>query len=124
MKKKFLKLIIIILLIFLAIFLIFKLYCNYHYKEMKQKVTDGILWQFHATRPNGCLKETDGIESEWTAPWLISQGYIKKDDLLDVDSSSYCRAYALTKCKNLEFQYKIYLKCKFYTTKGYKDYWD
>ncbi len=127
MKKRLKRFLIIlgILLVLIAItFLGINCYAQKRYKEMHASMEEGILWQFRATRPNGCLVEEDGIESEFRAPYLINQGYIKKEDLLDIDNKSYCKAYAITKCENQKFTYKIYLKCKYYKDKGYHDYWE
>ena len=43
--------------------------------------------------------------------------------MLDTSGKSYCDGYAKTfVAEDCEIDYKIYIKCNDYKTKGYKDY--
>ena len=60
----------------------------------------------------------------------IDNGYLKKDELLDVDGKKYCDVYVIIQStfenpqdhqNNCSIAYKFYLKCNKYKDKGYKD---
>lgn len=91
------------------------------YEEIKKDFEDGLKWKIKATYPNGCFEEDYHIGTT-TSSYLINQGYIKKEILLDVDGKSYCKANAKTSCKDGEIVYNIYLKCNNYVTDGYEDW--
>ena len=63
--------------------------------------------------------------------FLINNGYIKKEELLDIDNKSYCDVYVdisteykdkLDHQRDCKIYYKIYLKCNEYADKGYIDW--
>ena len=64
----------------------------------------------------------------FNSSWLISNGLIKSNELLDIDKKSYCDAHVKAKAyfenpldhqKNCAVYYQIYLKCMNYEDKGY-----
>ena len=66
--------------------------------------------------------------------FLINNGYIKKEELLDVDGKNYCDIYVVVYRyidesisfeaygNDCEVNYKAYIKCKDYEDKGYVDW--
>ena len=97
---------------------------NVRYEEILKAFEAGVDWNLKATNPNGCQEKgyedvTISYKSRITSDVLISNGYIKMVDMLDVDEQSYCTAYAETDCEGDKIVYKSYLKCKDYTTDGY-----
>lgn len=128
MKKNIFKFILIIILavIFIAGILEYQKYReNKRYEEIIKDFEEAINWELDATgiskkkcEPNVTKK---GITS---ATYLISQGYLKKKSMLDIDGKSYCKAYAKRfDTKDCGVDYKIYLKCKNYKTNGWVG-WD
>ena len=76
-------------------------------------------------------KKANTSGTHYNASFLISNGYIKKDELIDVDGKNYCDVYVVIQAnfedpqdhqKNCSTAYKIYLKCKDYKDKGYIDW--
>ena len=141
MKKKVVIPIIIFLIISIFIGLIFyrkeqekqELKAQARYSEIKESVKKAVEWNVSAQLPS-CIIVTENKEANrWTyynSSFLIKNGYIKKDELLDVDSKSYCSVYVeiyvyfenpLDHQNNCEAYHKIYLKCKDYKDKGYKN---
>jgi len=105
----------------IIIFLIFITGCDNkedRYEEIIKDFEEGLLWHLNASYPN-CQEGSSGII---TSSFLISNGYIKKEILLDVDKESYCKVNAKRACVNGENTYKIYLKCKDYVSDGYVDW--
>ena len=93
-------------------------------------------WNINAMYPNCPIKDNfDEEKSKFTgnhynSSFLINNGYLKKDELLDVDGKSYCDIYVIIQStfensqnhqNNCSIAYKIYLKCNKYKDKGYKD---
>ena len=124
MKKNMFKFILIIILVILFIVGILgyqKYKENKRYEEIIKSFEDAINWELDVTgtskkncEPNVTKR---GITS---ATYLISQGYLKKESMLDIDGKSYCKAYAKTfDTEDCGVDYKIYLKCKNYKTNGW-----
>lgn len=146
MKKKILILIIIIALILAGVFL----YTNgknqrlkqiekekeNRYIEIKETVKKGIEWNLKAMYPNcpivDILPEAEYYGgTHYNAYFLISNGYIKQEDLLDYDGKSYCDIFVkvnnykknpMDEQHDCNVSYKLYLKCDGYTEKGYQDW--
>ena len=137
MKKIIIILIIILAIVFSGIFGI-KAYIsdkeNKRYNEIKESVKKAVEWQIKATEPY--CKLVHGIPSNINfnsgghlqAKYLINNGYIKKEELLDIDKKSYCDVYVVNKGVYVEqsnpkegctVYYEYYLKCKKYEDKGY-----
>ena len=102
------------------------------YDEIRASVKGAVEWYISARYPYCSIasgfKETTGPSSGHNSLHLINQGYIKKDELLDIDNTSYCDVYVkinpeyddpYNHQKNCRIYYKIYLKCKNYEDKGY-----
>ena len=92
------------------------------YKEIKNDFEVGLKWNISSSYPNGCLNPDVSYNEIITSNYLIQQGYIKKEVMLDVDGNSYCKANANTDCKDGKIVYNIYLKCKDYVDEGYVDW--
>ena len=103
------------------------------YSEIKESVKKAVEWNINAQLPS-CPIVTENKEANlWTyynSSFLIKNGYIKKNELLDVDNKSYCSVYVeiyayfenpVDHQNNCEAYHKIYLKCKDYKDKGYKN---
>lgn len=58
-----------------------------------------------------------------TSGWLIYQGNLKKEDMLDVDGENYCKALAKTYMgDNCNIEYKLYLSCQNRTDEGFENW--
>lgn len=102
------------------------------YAEIKESVKKAVEWNISAQYPycniSKDFRETSFPGSFYNSSFLIDNGYIKKEELLDIDGKSYCDVYVdintyyedpLDQQKNCELYYKIYLKCNNYKDKGY-----
>lgn len=105
------------------------------YNEIKESVKKAVEWNIKAQYPKCEIsKEFQKANSGgpfYNSNFLINNGYIKKDELLDVDNKSYCDVFvvitsyfedSLNHQNNCEVYYKIYLKCQNYKDKGYEDW--
>ena len=60
--------------------------------------------------------------STWSSQLLINYGFLKKEEMLDVDGKSYCKATIEEYMgENCTMKYDIYLSCKDYEDEGYYD---
>lgn len=139
MKKKMLIILSLILLISLCSIISFMIYKSKkenkeqdRYDEIRANVKKAVEWEISAVYPYCSIasgfKEPTGSSSHYNSSYLINQGYIKKNELLDIDNTSYCDVYVKINPnyedkydyqKNCKIYYKIYLKCKDYEDKGY-----
>ena len=139
MKKKIIILLSIVFVIGITIIMGIFLYKNIkenkeqaRYDEIRENVKKAVEWEINAVYPYCSIasgfKKTAGPSSGHNSSHLINQGYIKKNELLDVDNNSYCDVYVkinpdyedpYNHQKNCKIYYKIYLKCKNYEDKGY-----
>lgn len=105
------------------------------YSEIRENVKKAVEWNIKAQYPKCPItnnnKESKGASSFYNSSFLINQGYIKKEELKDIDGETYCDVYVkinpyyedpLDQQKNCEISYKIFLSCKDYTDKGYIDW--
>ncbi len=134
MKK---KIIIFLILVFCLIGVIFIYVVNRNikrqerYNEIKENIKKGVEWNLNAIYPK-CSLITKHDEKErhlgtFHSIDLINEGYIKKEELLDIDKKSYCDAFVeifktsneSTEQNKCKIRYKIYLKCKNYEDNGY-----
>ena len=108
---------------------------NKRYIEIKESAKKAVEWNIKAMYPNCHI--TDNFDDDknanmsgnhYNASFLINNGYIKKDELIDVDGKHYCDVYVIIQTffddpqdhqKNCSTAYKIYLKCEDYKDKGY-----
>ena len=126
MKKKIVILIIfiVIVIIILSIYIFNNTKEKERYNEIKEAFEKAVIWELDATG-NSKMHCEENITKEITitADNLISNGYLKKEDMLDIDGKSYCDGYAKTfAADDCGIDYKIYIKCNGYKTNGYKDY--
>ena len=126
MKKKLLILIIfiVIVIIILSIYMFNDAKEKERYNEIEEAFEEAVIWNLDATG-NSKKHCEENITKEITikADHLISNGYLKKEDMLDIDGKYYCDGYAKTfVAEDCDIDYKIYIKCNDYKTKGYKDY--
>lgn len=99
-KIKFIIISLIILLITLLSFILLnqhnkanekKLNEN-RYNEIRRSVEKAVKWNIGAMYPN--CEISDGFKdlsgTHYNSSFLINNGYIKKEELLDIDNKSYC----------------------------------
>lgn len=126
MKKKLVILIIfiVIVIIILSIYIFNNTKEKERYNEIKEAFEKAVIWKLDATgNSKKHCEENITKEITITADNLISNGYLKKEDMLDIDGKSYCDRYAKTfAADECGIDYKIYIKCNDYKTEGYKDY--
>lgn len=105
------------------------------YSEIRESVKKAVEWNISAQYPK-CeiskeFKKTTFGGTFYNSNFLIKNGYIKKEELLDVDNKSYCDIFVvinpyfenpLDHQNNCEVYYKIYLKCQNHIDKGYEDW--
>lgn len=130
------KVIILIFFIIICIIVGSVIYKNYkaqkRYAEIRENVKRGVEWNIRAMYPKCSLvkesNEQEYSKSTYHSDFLINNGYIKKNELLDIDNSSYCDVFVenyayfenpMDYQNNCEVYYKIYLKCKNYEEEGY-----
>ena len=138
-KKKIMIAMVILIVLCIAISLI--LYNKYEkdkknreqqrYNEIRESVKTAVEWNINAMYPyceisDGFKKDLSG--THYNSSFLINNGYLKKEELLDVDKKSYCDIYVDIKNefqnqqdhqRNCKIYYKIYLKCNNFEDKGY-----
>ncbi len=148
MKKKIIIFVSIVLVIILAIVVVIQKHNediktnkdnnDKRYLEIKESTKKAVEWNIKAMYPNCPITDTFDDDknantsgTHYNASFLISNGYIKKDELIDVDGKNYCDVYVVIQAnfedpqdhqKNCSTAYKIYLKCKDYKDKGYIDW--
>ena len=141
MKKKIMTSILIVLVLIIGLSICLILYkeeqekqkkkAQERYDEIIERVNKAVEWNISAQYPKCSIskgfKETP-TGTIYNSKFLINNGYIKKEELLDVDNKSYCDVFVdinhhyenpLDHQNNCEVYYKIYLKCKNYEDKGY-----
>lgn len=128
MKKNIFKIILIIILVVILIAGVFgykKYKENKRYEEIIKDFEEALIWELDATGVSKKKCEPNVTKNSITsATYLISQGYLKKESMLDANGKSYCKAYAdIFDTEDCGVDYKIYLKCKNYKTAGYIS-WD
>lgn len=105
------------------------------YDEIKESVKKAVEWNLRASHPKCTIlnnyDKNAKKETYYNSSFLIKNGYIEKNELLDIDGKSYCDVYVIIREKledpldqqnNCEVSYKIYLKCNDYEDNGYIDY--
>ena len=129
MKKEllFLIIVVVIVIIILSIYITFNFNIakeKERYSEIKEAFEKAVIWNLDATSDSKRhCEENISKEITITADLLISNGYLKKEDMLDIDGKTYCDGYAKTfAVEDCGIDYKLYIKCNDYKTKGYKDY--
>ena len=142
MKKKNI-IIISVLIIFISLIVLRFVFFNKknvneitseeRYKEIRESAEKAAEWHLKATQPYCVIGDSKEKKkySHMNSRFLINNGYIKKEELLDIDGESYCDIYvveyryidvsiSLESYKNdCEVNYKVYIKCKDYEDKGY-----
>lgn len=117
--KKFLKITIINILIIMIVVFCFVLVINNHekkrYLEIKNSFNDAVQKEIDATFVvkdyYNCNIAVNNYKVSDES--LISQGYLKKSDMLDIDKVNYCTGHAnVSMGKNCNLKYKSYIKCK------------
>ena len=106
------------------------------YKEIRESAKNAAEWYLKATQPYCVIGDSKEKKRylHMNSKFLINNGYIKKEELLDVDDKSYCDFYVViyryidesisfeSYGNDCEINYKVYIKCKDYEDKGYV-YW-
>lgn len=142
MKKKNIILISILFLVIIGIIVsIFfinnkEIIPEERYKEIKESAKNAAEWHLKATQPYCVIGDSKEKKrySHMNSKFLINNGYIKKEELLDIDGKSYCDIYVVVYRyidesisfeaygNDCEVNYKVYIKCKDYEEKGYVDW--
>ena len=144
MKKKNI-IIISVLIIFISLIVLRFVFFNKknvneitseeRYKEIRESAKKAAEWHLKATQPYCVIGDSKEKKkySHMNSRFLINNGYIKKEELLDIDGESYCDIYVriydrfedeLDHQHNCYVSYKLYLKCNGYEEKGYFDWGD
>lgn len=143
MNKKILIIFIILVIIGASIILVVKnnqkekRLKQSRYLEIKETVKKGIEQNLKARYPN-CpivddIEEENAPGNQYNASYLINNGYLKKEDLLDYDQKTYCDIFVKVKSyrknpldaqKDCNVSYELYLKCSEYQEKGYENWND
>lgn len=103
------------------------------YEQIKENVKIAVEKSLKVQYPSCPIKDVydENLKAggrHYNSSFLISNGYIKKSELLDVDNQSYCDVYVDIKAhyeneydhqNNCNVYYKIYLKCNNYEDAGY-----
>jgi len=102
------------------------------YAEIRESAKKATEWYLGALYPNCSISngtsETYTFKGSENSSWYINQGYIKRNELLDIDEKSYCDIHVkhgayfenpLDQQRNCAVYYQIYLKCMNYEDKGY-----
>lgn len=106
------------------------------YKEIRESAKNAAEWFLKATQPYCVIGDSKEKKrySHMNSKFLINNGYIKKEELLDVDGKNYCDIYVVVYRyidesisfeaygNDCEVNYKAYIKCKDYEDKGYVDW--
>ena len=131
MKKKILIIIIILITIttIITALILFnskrqKELNNKKYEEILNALEEALIWEMDATDISDKRNCGSPISGSLTSEYLISQGYLKREDMKDVDNKSYCNGLAKIRRKDgCKVKYKLYISCKDYETKkeGYVD---
>jgi hypothetical protein len=91
------------------------------YKEINESANEAALWYLKAS--NEIDVEREGIEENYIPfSFLISQGYLKRKDIVDINNINNCDGYITYKIENKEVTcINTFIKCKNYETENYKD---
>lgn len=106
------------------------------YEEIRESAKNAAEWHLKVSQPYCVIGDTKEKRkySHANSSFYINNGYIKKEELLDVDGINYCDMYvveyryidesnSIESYKNdCEVNYKVYIKCKDYEDKGYIDW--
>lgn len=142
--KKYKNIIIVLLIVlFLVLGIILFVYkikpndkTSSRYDEIRESARKAAEWHLKATQPYCVIGDTKEKKkySHMNSTFLINNGYIKKEELLDVDGESYCDIYVVdyryidesisleAYGNDCEVNYKVYIKCKDYEDEGYIDW--
>ena len=119
--KNFLKItllnILVISLIIFCFILIIKNNEKKRYLEIKNSFNNAVQKEIDATFVVKDYYNCNVAVNNYKvgSEFLISQGYLKKKDMLDIDKVSYCTGYAnVFMGENCNLKYKTYIKCKNY----------
>ena len=117
--KKFIKITILNILIIMIVVFCFVLVINNHekkrYLEIKNSFNDAVHKEIDATFVVKDYYNCNIAVNNYkiSDEFLISQGYLKKSDMLDIDKVNYCTGHAnVSMGKNCNLKYKSYIKCK------------
>lgn len=92
---------------------------NKRYEEINSAIADAVKREIAATfvlkDEYNCNNKT---ESYSTSKYLISQGYLKLEEMKDIDNKNYCTADINKHVgPNCSMEYQIKLKCQNYSNK-------
>jgi hypothetical protein len=96
------------------------------YAEIIDSLEKAIKWQIGSTfvirNEYNCTHYGDNVLSTSD---LISNGYLKQEEMLDIDNKSYCKGSVYTYMgDNCNVEYNIFISCKDYKTPGFIEHSD
>ncbi len=121
--KKFIIFIVSILIFIAAIFLVLNFLAGEaekkRYDEIKEKASDAVRWYLKASNDINVDRE-EPKEFFVQFSFLISKGYLKREDLMDINNINTCDGYVVYRIENKEVTcLKPYIKCKNYVSSDY-----
>ena len=92
-----------------------------HYEKIEDKAKEAVNWYIKAS--NTIDIENDSPKEYFTPfSFLISHGYLKQEDLLDINNINTCDGYTVYTIYNHEVTcMNIFIKCKNYQTDNYEN---
>lgn len=90
------------------------------YDEIKKDIDKEMQDYIYLIAPI-CEKGSSGfLTTHWE---LVYNRGMSKEQFLDVDGKSYCKAYVPQKCvEDNVWKWEVYISCKDYTDEGYQDW--
>lgn len=86
-----------------------------HYKEIEEKVEEATNWYLSASKEIEIDKE-----NMLSFSFLRSNGYLKKEEIMDTNNIKACDGYVVYKIEEKKVTcMNIYIKCKNYESDGY-----
>ena len=121
--KKLILFLLVLLGLGIGVFIYIKIDNNRKYEQISNNFEDALNTYFKVKIKYGYKEEycSNNGDEIVTSSYLISQGYLKKDNIKDIDNKNYCTAYTKIHGSN-ECKYvfdKIYIKCKNFVTEGH-----
>ena len=121
--KKIIIFIVSILIFIATIFIVLNFLAGEaeekRYDEIKEKASDAVRWYLKAS--NKINVEREEPKEEFVQfSFLISHGYLKREDIIDINNINTCDGYVVYRIENKEVTcIKPYLKCKNYESSDY-----
>ena len=90
-----------------------------HYNNIESKAKEAVEWFLKASKRID-IEQEEPVEELITFSFLRSNGYLKQEDLIDINNINYCDGYVVYRIENHNVScLNIYIKCKKYKTENY-----